>query len=493
MTTSRIALKRQDILVTVQENPARAIADLPVLLTLPPQSLADPIDEPWASTADGAEQTYGQGSPRVVVPFGTNSIWEQTDEMLPNEELANSRSEQPLVLGRLTPGRFNFSTYCKPYATIPSASLALQPVLPEIHHLLMSAFGKIVMRLVNDQAAYDPNPAAGNNPILRLEYSLLDDPLTFSSFRLVGFRQAQYHRGCAVDEVTFNMNGDSIASIDWSGRFIEQILTGKSSIASGSLAVTLPNPPVTAVPEVVQLPAGHGKRFMVGGIVYIHDASTSVFPTVDASAGVHLISAVDSYADTITVIRGFIPGNTTGTTPGDGTYAMTKAHAAGSIITPWFPTPVGQLEAAGNVAFAPLHGKFGPVLFDNGVVKPITTQIRFRVGREFYDDEKDGLRTAETIGAPGKRNIRVTISKFEREADVGDNVSARLQLLRTVEASVGTNVLSPARVMKLSFAQTLFMSKTNQAGREEIVMSTEIAPLGTTAGNDEMLLTIGAA
>lgn len=523
----QIALTRAEVIVTVLEDVPAPGAN--ILLAQPPQALGDPSDS--AAT----------GYARIVLPTVTGRAV-QRGEFLDDEQIRDVRSQLPMIKARLTPGTWSMTTYVKPYLDGGGA-----PKLPEVHNLALSLMGA--------QSTASLSGVAGS-----FKYTLTNDLPSFSSWIRRDDKQVICQRGCTVNQAVFNIAGNAIASIEWSGEFIEQIITGSSAFhatqvaligdvlvdttpagdsftivdeedfdslvvgdkltvtgKTGTLTVATltdltntvtytggPLVPALAAADVVHVTpvaaradsiktlSGESRRFMPGGFIFVHDSGTSVYPAAPhASAEVMKITAVNYATDTLTVTRAWLPGKATGTTSGNGTYSPLKTHPAGSLISPWFPSPVGEFEDPlfSERPFRPVHGKFGVLKIDSVAHVVLTSRVTVTNNIRYYIDEKNGVLTAETIGTPGKRQVAVALTKYLRISDTREWTDALNQVQRGLVIPAG-DATEPARIMTLKMPQVEFRSPDVGGGLEYEITS-EVIPVGTTAGNNELELSFG--
>ena len=123
----------------------------------------------------------------------------QEGEFLEDEQIRETASQLPSILGRTMPGEFSFDTYVKPNGT---------PGQKPEHAALFEA-------LMGAETEY------GN----RVEYTLALEVPSLSVWVKKG-HTAYAFRGATIEGAGFGIAGDAISLISWSGKYMRQIQAG---------------------------------------------------------------------------------------------------------------------------------------------------------------------------------------------------------------------------------------------------------------------------
>lgn len=270
------------------------------------------------------ENQYGILATTGLFPTSSNAI-EHTqakiDFTIPRETAAHRSGRSAVVrLQKKKSLKWSFESYIVP--ADPDGSN--HPVLPDMHPMLLSAFGGV--------DTSDPTTI-----LYHLERSVA------SSIRLLeeGTHFSQIATGCVADQISFTLPGDGKAMFKASGFGQDTFIAGHSEV----LAPVAANAgPVTTITFSAQ--AGEGARYDVGGYVDVIDKNDGNTRKL-ASAQIASISG-----DAITCT---LPAAYTGAAP---------ALALGDIIIGAAPdyTPTSSVNA-----LLGLRGTFDTDLFGMGV------------------------------------------------------------------------------------------------------------------------------
>lgn len=294
-----------------------------------------------------AETTKGT----LKVPAGANRVYSiepvdlgQERELIEDAQIRAGASNLPSIKARLMVGEWSFSTYVKASGTKGTA--------PEADVLFTALLGKKTV-----------------TPNTKVEYTLEDSLPSLSIWVKKGHTVFAV-RGATVETGEFSIAGDAVATVRWSGKFMERLWAGTSSLAT---AMSLNG-------TSVELPEGHARRYSEG--MYIK------FGTDDNTGSGYKITDVDYTLDTLTI------------TPG-----VKAEHAEDTVVEPWLPTAAAEVGA-------PVHGKLGLVTIDSVPAVVLSAALTVTNNIKYYDNEKNGLWTAEDYARPGKRTIEGTLSLF---------------------------------------------------------------------------------
>ena len=264
----------------------------------------------------------------------------QEQEFSEDGQLRAGASKRSSIKGKKNPGEWNNQTYVK-----PSGSLG---VAPEHDVLFECAMG-----------------SKATNVGTSIVYTLANQLDSFSTWVKKG-HTVYALRGCTVEGGEFNVAGDSIAEINWSGKYMEQGWAG-TIIATGSYS---------GAEAIITLPSGGAQRFTTG--MYVNVGA-------DDNGGDGYQITVNYTNDTL-AISPVIQANP-GSTP---------------EITPWFP-------ASGAEVGVPVHGKLGLVTINGADSVILKAGVTLTNNLKYYIDEKNNVFTAERFGRPGLRDVEGTL------------------------------------------------------------------------------------
>jgi hypothetical protein len=234
-----------------------------------------------------------------------------------------------------------------------------------------------------------------------VKYTLADDLPSFTLWRKLGHTMF-VNRGCTVDKAEFTVQGDQIGKAAWSGNFIEQATIGTTVVDTGGIDGS-----------ATTLPVDHGDRFFV---------TSSTYGYIIVDEEVMKVTAVSG--NNLTVVRGAL-----------GTTAA--AHVADAAVVPYLPA----VSEAGEI----IHGKLGAVTFDGTNTFLVNSKIAINNNIKYYDNEKNGVLTAESYGTPGHRTLTLTTSKYYRKEDTVDFSKAYNRTLQNIILNLGSTSGSIAR------------------------------------------------
>jgi hypothetical protein len=265
-------------------------------------------------------------------------------EKLEDQQIKGFSSRIPSILAREMVGDWSMTTYVKPSGTPGTA--------PDEDVLFQCACGTKTV-----------------TPNTKVEYTLANQLDSFSMWVKKG-NNVFAVRGCTVEKLDVSIGGDAIATLKWTGKYMQRLRCGQVA-ASGT---------VGQAATVITLASGGALRFQVGMYVTIGTDN-------NAGAG-YQISAVNYNLNTITI------------TPGLGT-----AQGSGPTVYPWWP--VGAAEYG-----TPGFGKLGVVTVNGSNFVTLTDTLSLTNNITYYDKEKNDVYTAERFGRPGKRNVDGNLNGF---------------------------------------------------------------------------------
>jgi hypothetical protein len=405
-----------------------------------------------------------------VDPAGANAIFtispatlDQPFELLEDQQYRNTRAEVPNILGRTQPGAFSLETYMKPSGTkgtgpaedvlldclmgTKTATWSYTVDLTGITPLENDEF-IILATITGPTTKYTDTFVADATPLLsevviglsnaspsagwtvttnstttititsttsnftvtctknavdcgtitngsKVEYSLNDNLDTFSLVKKSG-HTLWFSRGNLMQKAEFGVQADKLATVKWDGQYIEQGYIGTDEIDTGGINDSATTLPIT-----------NDKLFYVpSGMAWYILVESEVMKVTAVGTG------------SLTVVRA---QQTT----------SAAAHLAGVAITPWVPTAVDS----GYVQ----HGKRGAVTVGGTSTLLMNAKIVVDQQAKFYDNEKNGVMTAESYGTPGKRKITLTASRYFRAPDAAAIKDAQLMTRAAVVLAIGTD------------------------------------------------------
>lgn len=193
---------------------------------------------------------FGTGATGGLFPIATDAIEHvnaKIDFTIPREDAAH-RSGRSVVtrLSGKKEVKWTFESYI-----VPAAPTGSNPNLPDMHPMLLSAFGSVDE---TDSTKKIYNLVRANT----YSFRMLEEGTHFSRVAV----------GCVADSVTFTLPGDGKAMVKFEGFGQDLYAAGQSLVASPSVASN----------DVV-VTTGHGGRFEVGAyidVILASDGSTRV-------------------------------------------------------------------------------------------------------------------------------------------------------------------------------------------------------------------------
>jgi len=126
----------------------------------------------------------------------------QERELLEDMQIRASASQLPSIKARLLTGDFSFETYVKPSGVLGTA--------PE--------HAKLFRCLMGLETA---------TPVTKVEYTLQDQLDSITLWAKKGHTVFAM-RGATIESAEFTIAGDAVASIRWSGKFMERLWAGET-------------------------------------------------------------------------------------------------------------------------------------------------------------------------------------------------------------------------------------------------------------------------
>lgn len=341
----------------------------------------------------------------------------QERELLEDMQIRASASQLPQINARLMTGEFNFETYVK-----PSGSLG---VPPEHNVLFRSLMGL-------------GTPSAG----VKVEYTLEDQLDAFSLWVKKGHTVFAF-RGAVIESAEFVVTGDAIATVRWSGRFMERLWCGEIQADD------------TCGPgkETIQLPAG-------GAMRYCEDMYVQVGTDDNTEAG-YKIDEVDYAADTIKI-----------------TPTLATNQGTDPVIYPYWPTSAAELGE-------PAHGKLGIVTISGQPAVVLSANLTLTNNIKFYDMEKNDEWGAERYGRPGKRTAEGTLTVFFVKQGPSYFYRSTHRVTDALIIPVGNEA---GKIMEISVPYAQYKAP-QITGTEEFQQEIGFLAVASAALNDELKVT----
>lgn len=196
----------------------------------------------WITTETGG---YGKDATGGTFPISTDGIEHVNAKIefnIPREDAAHrsGRSRVTRLSGKKEV-KFSYEGYI-----IPGAPAGSNPTLPDVHPMLLSAFGSV-------------DESTASKKIYKLSRS------STTSFRFLeeGSHFSRLAVGCVADTVTFSLPGDGKAMVKFEGFGQDVISAGESLVAADGTAT-----------NDVSVGTGEGQRFEVGAYIDIIDQVT---------------------------------------------------------------------------------------------------------------------------------------------------------------------------------------------------------------------------
>jgi len=338
-------------------------------------------------------------------------------EFIDDEQIRASASRLSPIKGRKMPGDWGCSTYVKPSGTKGTA--------PEHDVLFDCAMGN---KTVN----------AGTSVV----YSLANQLDSFSAWVKKGHTVFAM-RGCTVQGAEFMVSGDAIASVNWSGNFMEQKWAGTCK-SSGTYNTGA---------SVITLATGGHELYCVGMYVEIGDD--------DNSGAGYRITDVNHNQNKITV-----------------TPTLQSDQGANPTIAPWLPTASAEVGT-------PVHGKLGMVTVDGQDAIILSAGVTLTNNIKYYIDEKNNQWTAERFGRPGYRDLEGSLELYFLKRGPSYFYRAEYQVANALIVPAG-NVAGYIMNLSIPYAEYRTPSIT---GDEEFQQTVPFVGVASATLNDEFEIT----
>lgn len=371
-----------------------------------------------------AEATFAT----LVVPTAAAGLYvldavghEFDPEVIEDAQIRDGMSYTAPFQGQNLPGKWRLSCYNKPSGVATTA--------PEAKLLIECAMGSTGAS------------ASGN----RYRFPLGTTFQSFSMFRKQGHTVYQL-AGCIVQEMVLNMNGNEIASIEFSGEFAKRHFAGYATAATG----------IAGGITGIALGAGEWKYFSVGSYVQLG-------------------------SDTCTGAGYKVTGFNTGTNMLNFTPASIAGCTAGGVVRGYAPATCTEVGS-------PVHGKLGNVLLDGSQFKSLTNKITVATGLKMYTGEKNNSLVIDEFGAPVKRTVsfEMTAYHYKTNAKLHSGVDYATQYAMVVPAGQTAPNIVTALIPKF-----VVKSDPVPAGAEEQVMTIRGQAYASASLNDELVLVYG--
>jgi len=341
----------------------------------------------------------------------------QERELLEDMQIRASASQLPSIRARLLTGDFSFTTYVK-----PSGVLGTAPEHAKLFRCLMGL--------------ETPDPG------VKVEYTL-QDQLDSLSFWCKKGHTVFAMRGATIESAEFTIAGDAIASIRWSGKFMERLWAGETpALDTCGIGKT-----------TIQLPSKGAQRYVVG--MYV-----TVGTDHNTQAG-YLLTGVNYTNDTITISPSLVTNQ--GVNP---------------TIYPFWPVSVAEVGV-------PEHGKLGIVTItgQNAIVTQAVLTLTNNI--KYYDNEKNDAWTAERFGRPGKRLAEGTLTVFFLKQGPSYFYRSDYRITDALIIPVG-NVAGKIMEISIPYAEYKAPKIT---GTEEFQQEIGFKAVASATLNDEMKVT----
>lgn len=247
-------------------------------------------------------------------------------------------------------------------------------------------------------------------------------------------------RGAVMESGEFGVAGDAISGINFNGKFMEQLWAGEC-YAADTCGIGK---------QTIQLTSGGAQRYCAG--MYV------VVGTDDNSDAGYKISSVNYNLDQITLDTTLVTNQ--GTNP---------------LITPWWP-------AAGTEVGEPSHGKLGLVTIDGANAIIMSAGLTITNNAKFYENEKNGVWTAERFGRPGKRAVEGNLMLYFLKAGLSYFYRADYNVTDALVIPSGD---VSGKIMEISVPYAEYNSP-EISGDEEFQENIPYKAIASAAGNDEV-------
>lgn len=354
----------------------------------------------------------------LVLAMGVSTIG-QEPELIDDEQLRGMRSRLSPIKGRINIGEWSFITYVK-----PAGVLGTPPESDVLHECL---FGT---KQVN----------AGVSVVYGL-----DSTSNLPSFSLWVKKGHTVFgaEGVTVNQGEFNIVGNEIGQISWSGQFMRWYKAGEALLTAG-----VNNGATVCTVD-------RAERFSDSKIkIIIGDDNNS--------DNGYTITSINYDTNVIT----FTPG------------LAGAGETSGESVTPWWPT-------TGTEVGRPVHGKLGICTLDGIDTKVLSAVITFVNNIKYYEDEKNGLLYPTTYEAVGFRDITGVLQLYYYKGAAGYFYRSEEQTKDALIVPCGD---AAGKIMELSCPQIEYKPPA-LSGDEEVIMDLPFGALGTVVGDDEFSCT----
>jgi hypothetical protein len=341
----------------------------------------------------------------------------QERELIEDSQIRASASQLPAIKARLMVGEFSFETYVKPSGSLGTA--------PETDVLFKALMGKKTI-----------------DPGVKVDYELTDQLISLTIWLKKGHSVFAL-RGATIESAEFTIAGDSVASIKWSGKFMERLWAGECA-ANDTCGV--------GKTEIAMVATG-GLRFTKGMYVQVG--------TDDNTDAGYELTDVNYTTNKITISPSLVTNQ--GTNP---------------TIYPFWPVSTAEVGE-------PVHGKLGLVTVGgkSGVIT--TSTITLTNNLKYYDNEKNGVWTAENFGRPGKRGVEGSMTVYFLKEGLSYFYRADYKMNDALILPVG-NVAGKIMEISIPYAQYKAPKIT---GTEEFMQELSFSGVASASLNDELKIT----
>jgi len=247
-------------------------------------------------------------------------------------------------------------------------------------------------------------------------------------------------RGTVMESGEFGVAGDAISGVNWAGKFMEQLYAG-----------TCPALDTCGIgKQVITLAAGGAQLYKKGMFV--------VVGTDDNTDVGYELTGVNYTANTITISP-----------------ALVTNQGVNPEITPWWP-------AAGTEVGAPSHGKLGLVTVSSANAIIISAGLTITNNVKFYENEKNGVWTAERYGRPGKRDVAGNLMLYFLKQGLSYFYRADYKITDALVIPSG-DVAGAIAEITVPYAE---YRSPEISGDEEFQQNVPFQAIASSAGNDEV-------
>lgn len=272
-----------------------------------------------------------------------------------------------------------------------------------------------------------------------VDYTLASQVDSFSLWVKKGHSVFAF-RGAVMESGEFGIAGDAISGVNWGGKFMEQLYAG-----------TCPALDTCGISKsTIQLAAG-------GAQLYKKDMFVVVGTDDNTDAGYELTD-VNYTNDTITISP-----------------SLVTDQGSNPEITPWWP-------AAGTEAGEPSHGKLGLVTVGGNDAIIVSAGITITNNIKYYENEKNGVWTAERYGRPGRRDVNGNLMLYFLKQGLSYFYRSDYKITDALIIPSGDVAGS---IMELSIPYAEYRSP-EISGDEEFQQNVPFQAIASAAGNDEI-------